>query len=109
MHAQNNRRRTLGGERRGDVEKPNGLRVPRKCATGLPMCCRPTIFTASYGATRNATQRFAKERINITHTETKHIFFSFMKTACSSVSIFPRSSSLAKAHVLLKSRAPFAG
>lgn len=62
-----------GGERRGDVEKPNGLRVPRKCATGLPMCCRPTIFTASYNATRNATQRFAKERINTTHTETKHV------------------------------------
>lgn len=107
IYAQNNRRRTLGGEWRGDVEKPNGLRVPRKCATGLPMCCHPTIFTASYDATRNATQRFAKKRINTMYTETQYIFFSYMETACPSVSILPPSPSLAKADVPRKSRATF--
>lgn len=41
-----------------------GLRVPQKRTTGVPMCCRPTLYTASYNTVRNAMQGFAKEREN---------------------------------------------
>lgn len=43
--------------------------VPRGCAAGPPMHFHPTMRAASYDVTRNATQRFAKEKKKTQRTQ----------------------------------------